>query len=248
MKNPKNYSTSEAKRTRRPTLHRIPTLRALNSGVTPLVRHDLTNLHSAHEFLRALEFNLAQHHTRQLDLHRFCAPWLAKPLARKPDNLRGIAAAMVLIYWRGNEPYFVLTERGSWMELCPGRIEFPGGTWDRNESFASAALRETSEELGIDHEAIQLLGELHPVHNVESNFWVRIYVGWMPKRPNFSPQADEIGAIHEVPLQELITDRCLTNVTIKHGAGVLNIPAFVFEHLQVWGGAAITLGELRQVL
>lgn len=57
---------------------------------------------------------------------------------------------------------FVLFEKRSALVRQPGEISFPGGHFDfkTDKDFLSTALRETTEELGITKEKINVLGKL----------------------------------------------------------------------------------------
>jgi 8-oxo-dGTP pyrophosphatase MutT (NUDIX family) len=61
-----------------------------------------------------------------------------------------------------NDKEFILFEKRSTSVRQPGEISFPGGHFDEkfDADFLSTAIRETSEELGITSEKINVLGKL----------------------------------------------------------------------------------------
>lgn len=68
-------------------------------------------------------------------------------------------AVMILLYQWEEELYIVYEKRGEKISQ-PFEISFPGGKIEEGESPIQAALRETEEELHIEEEQIEMLGEL----------------------------------------------------------------------------------------
>lgn len=83
----------------------------------------------------------------------------------------------------------------------PGEISFPGGKIEDNESPEYAAIRETSEELGIDQSNIEIIGELDYATSKSGSF-VYTFLGIIKNQDaasiNFSK--DEVDEIFFVPL------------------------------------------------
>ena len=71
------------------------------------------------------------------------------------------AAVAVPLLEIDGEDHIVFTVRSNKLRRQPGEISFPGGHCEPNDkSSAHAAMRECSEELGIDLDKIELLGNL----------------------------------------------------------------------------------------
>ena len=86
-----------------------------------------------------------------------------------PSDSR-IAAGLLLLYPREYDVAVPLTVRASHLPRHAGQISLPGGAADPGETLAATALREASEEIGVDPAAVRILGELTPVHVVVSGF------------------------------------------------------------------------------
>src|SRR3954462_302014 len=101
-----------------------------------------------------------------------------------PSDAR-IAAGLLLLYPGEHGPAIALTVRASSLARHPGQISLPGGATDPGETLVQAALREASEEIGVDPASVRVLGELTPVHVLVSGFTLHPIVGIADRRPDF---------------------------------------------------------------
>lgn len=159
-----------------------------------------------------------------------------------PEDAR-TAAALLLIYPGEDGPAIPLTVRSSGLTRHAGQISLPGGASDPGETLAETALREAQEEIGIDRTAVQVLGELTPVHVLVSGFTLHPVVAVTHTRPHFAAAAGEVEEIIEVSLARLRDASHIRRSTrVREGVAV-EYPYFdLFGH-QVWGATAMVLGE-----
>ncbi len=166
---------------------------------------------------------------------------------RRPEGLPGsgrIAAVMLLFF--GGELNFVLTKRPETLKHHPGQISFPGGRVEAGETLQQAAVREVEEEIGVSADQIEVLGSLQPFYVPPSDFTVTPFVGWLDRRPEFVPQAEEVAELIVAPLEHF------TNPAVRRRSDVDNdpvdreVPWFAYRDLQIWGASAIFLDDLIQ--
>jgi 8-oxo-dGTP pyrophosphatase MutT (NUDIX family) len=173
------------------------------------------------------------------------APTPARPgwrIDHYPEDAR-IAAALLLVYPREDGVAIPLTVRASGLARHAGQISLPGGATDPGETLAAAALREASEEIGVDPGAVRVLGELTPVHVLVSGFTVHPVVGVTDTRPAFIAAPGEVEEIVEVSLDDLRdASRIRKGTRIREGVAV-EFPYFDLAGHQVWGATAMVLGE-----
>ena len=67
------------------------------------------------------------------------------------------AAGLILLYPRDNDVAVPLTVRASGLARHAGQISLPGGATDPGETLSEAALREASEEIGVDPSTVRVL-------------------------------------------------------------------------------------------
>lgn len=114
------------------------------------------------------------------------------------------AAVLIPLIWEDGELAVLFQVRSAHLSWQPGEICFPGGrieTVDR--SPVDAAVRETSEELGLQREQIEVLGSLH---EVVSPIGVRLYpsVGYICDVQDIKANPGEVAEVFSVPLSFLL--------------------------------------------
>lgn len=114
------------------------------------------------------------------------------------------AAVAVPLLAIDGEDHVLFTVRSQTLRRQPGEISFPGGHCESTDKTgADAAIRECSEELGIDTSQIELVG---PLDCLVSSIGVKLHaVVVRLHNDEFTPNPDEVGEIFTVPLSYLLT-------------------------------------------
>jgi 8-oxo-dGTP pyrophosphatase MutT (NUDIX family) len=118
------------------------------------------------------------------------------------DDLRPAAVALALIADEQTEPCFILTLRAAKLKNHAGQWALPGGRLEPGESAEQAAMRELSEEVGLDLPAESILGLLDD-YPTRSGFVITPVVVWAGDRSQLKPDPSEVAAVYRVPLGEL---------------------------------------------
>ena len=117
-------------------------------------------------------------------------------------DLRPAAVALVLIADEQAEPCFVLTQRAAKLKHHAGQWALPGGRLETGETVEQAAIRELSEEVGLDLPAESVLGILDD-YPTRSGFVITPVVVWAGSNSRMEPDPGEVAAVYRVPLGEL---------------------------------------------
>lgn len=127
----------------------------------------------------------------------------------------------------------VAIEKSGLLRRHAGQVAFPGGRIEDGETPVQAALREASEEVGVDADSVAVLGELPAASVMASGFDVHTVVGWWQKPEALVPvDLGEVGAVHQLRLAELLDPA--NRATWVHPSGQTG-PVFLVEDLFIWG-------------
>lgn len=121
-----------------------------------------------------------------------------------PDSRKRPAAVLVPVIDREPEASVLFTERTAQLRAHGGQISFPGGRMEADDATpVDTALRETSEETGIDPAFIEVLGFLEP-YQTSTGFRVVPAIGIVAPGFVLRPDSREVEAVFEVPLRFLM--------------------------------------------
>ncbi|MGI8549603.1 MAG: NUDIX hydrolase [Dehalococcoidia bacterium] len=159
------------------------------------------------------------------------------------------AAVLILLYPTPAGDCLLLTVRSELVEHHKGEISFPGGgVHEEDEDLAATALRETSEEVGVDPDVVEILGRLDDLLTI-SNFHVTPFVGVLHRSPyDFIPSPIEVAEVLEVPIAHLLD---AANSEPRQG----QVPGsdhdcidYLFRGHRVWGATARILRQYLDLI
>lgn len=154
-------------------------------------------------------------------------------------------AAVLVLFGPGDGELgdVLLIERPTHMRSHAGQPAFPGGRVDPGESATTAALREATEEVGLEHASVEVVAELPQLWLPPSRFKVTpVLAWWHSPHPLHTLNEHEVSAVHRVPISELVDPANRARVVTR--SGFLG-PAFTVRGMLVWG---FTGGVLAQLL
>ena len=163
------------------------------------------------------------------------------------------AAVLQFIYPVATSYHMVLIKRSSKnpADKHKGQIAFPGGRLEKNDAnLMETALREFEEEVGVQSNSVQVIGELTRLFIPVSGYVVQPYVAISESKPNFTAQVEEVDDIIEMPLDLLLAEdtKKTTALRINDQITLKNVPYYdIFGHI-VWGATAMMLSELEHLM
>lgn len=132
-------------------------------------------------------------------------PWAPEIWAERKFGERHPAQAAVLVPIVMRErPTVLLTERTTHLSTHSGQVAFPGGKRDDTDlDAADTALREAQEEIGLEREWVEVIGEL-PTYTTGTRFIITPVVALVRPDHRLTLNAFEVADAFEVPLQFLM--------------------------------------------
>ncbi len=166
------------------------------------------------------------------------------------DDTLARAAVLLPLYEVGGEIHVLFTRRSELVEHHKGQISFPGGGYDASDpDLKFTAVRETWEEIGVDPDHIDVIGQLDEMITI-SNFLVRPFVGRIlrPAPYPFVHSEIEVAEIIEVPLAHLQDEtNTVSELRTYQGREVVAYSFRCGDHL-IWGATARILKQFLDLL
>lgn len=97
----------------------------------------------------------------------------------------------------------VLTRRGSGLKNHAGQWALPGGRMETGENPGQTALRELSEEVGLNLDVDSIIGYLDDF-TTRSGFIIKPVVVWGGTGVELIPNPGEVASVHRIPLAEFM--------------------------------------------
>jgi 8-oxo-dGTP pyrophosphatase MutT (NUDIX family) len=154
------------------------------------------------------------------------------------ENLKASAVLMPIFHNRGQ--YHVLfTERSDEVVFHKGQVCFPGGTREPSDSsLLQTALRESQEEIGLEAEDIEILGELDDILTFVTNYVISPFVAFIPYPHSLKTDGREVKGAFSVPLSFLMDE-----ANFKQDSY-----AYEYEGHIIWGATARILRQFVDLL
>jgi 8-oxo-dGTP pyrophosphatase MutT (NUDIX family) len=154
----------------------------------------------------------------------------------QPGTELKAAAVLVPLLHREGELHVLYTRRSDRLASHRGEVAFPGGRFDRRDPhLLAAALREAHEEVGIEPQAVDVLGSFEGRRTHSTNIMVTPFVGMVRGTPELRPDPKEVAEIFEVPLTALADPRHRGAHRSQRNGATSHRPAIVYQRQIIWG-------------
>jgi 8-oxo-dGTP pyrophosphatase MutT (NUDIX family)/GNAT superfamily N-acetyltransferase len=156
-------------------------------------------------------------------------------------------SAVLIALFEGDRGAEVVLTRRSWiLSSHRGEVSFPGGRTDPGEHPHQTALREAREEIGLQEDDVEIVGELDQIATVVSRSIIVPVVARLRSRPEIRPMTAEVDRILLVPLVELLSPR--TYRSERWGLDWERVVHFFeLDDETVWGATARMLFQLLSI-
>jgi len=152
---------------------------------------------------------------------------------KKPTILDAIYRSSVIIpIIKVDENYHILFQvRSLSLNRQPGEICFPGGKIEKDEDAFNCAIRETSEELNICKDKIEIIGELDRLVT-PFNMIIYSFCGVLNdvEFNSIKFNKDEVSSIFSVPISELLNQNPAVSNMIINTQPTENFPFHLVQN------------------
>ena len=158
------------------------------------------------------------------------------------------AAVLIPIIGREKEATILLTRRSDALNHHAGQVSFPGGRHEKSDlSMRDTALRETEEEIGLNRDAVEVIGELSK-YETRTGFSVKPFVGLIKPPFELNVDSKEVADVFEVPIS-FVLDRKNHERHSREWQNTMR-HFYVFPHPKyyIWGATAGMLVNLAELM
>ena len=158
------------------------------------------------------------------------------------DSKRVSAAVLVPIYERDGQYHILFIKRTEWVAKHKGEISFPGGTFEeRDGTLLNTALRETTEEISLKPDDVEILGELDDEVSVKTNYIITPFLASISWPYEFKVDGGETEEIIEAPIQSLM-DIGQSRQEVR-GSEMETVYYYNYRGRVIWGATARILNK-----
>lgn len=157
------------------------------------------------------------------------------------------AGVLLPLFQKNRKTHILLTKRTDRVEHHKGQISFPGGAFNYEDlDCLTTALRETEEEIGIEMDTVEILGELDHLVTI-TNFRICPYVGIIPYPYPFILSPFEVERLIELPLDYLLKEDLKEGPVSFNGQSIFNL-WINYQGDIIWGATARILKNFLEIL
>ena len=164
-------------------------------------------------------------------------------------DARSISSAVLIpVFDKQGEYHILFTKRTDRVRDHKGQISFPGGAYEEQDgTLRNTALRETTEEIGLAPEAVELLGELDDMPTLSSGYIISPFVGIIPWPYPFKIDPIEVDKLIEVPIPALLDKNNLHPFTEVMDDQEIATYAYHYQGNIIWGATYRILSQFLDI-
>jgi len=162
------------------------------------------------------------------------------------DPKRIPSAVLVPIYKKDGQYHVLFIKRTEWVEKHKGEISFPGGTYEaQDKTLLTTALRESDEEISLNPDDVEILGELDDESSVTTNYVITPFLAFVPYPYEFRADGQETAETIEAPIQTLL-DIGFSRQEL-HDSEMVTVYQYNYQGRIIWGATARILAKFLEI-
>lgn len=154
------------------------------------------------------------------------------------------AAVLVPLFEHEGEVHVLLTLRRADLRHHGGQVSFPGGRLEPGEEARAAALREAQEEVGLEPERVELIGQLDETLVLATGFRLTPWVGVVPYPYPYVAHPGEVESLLYISFTSLLRPQVHHSERREAYGMVHEVHYYELPLVTVWGATARVLHQL----
>jgi len=144
-------------------------------------------------------------------------------------------------------PELVFTRRSQDLTNHKGEISFPGGRLDGRESALDAALREAREEIDLDPNHVEIIGQLTSLNTYVSKSHIVPIVGLLKNKPSLNARNAEVDRVFTVPVADLVRLDTYAEEQWGEPPNQFRLHFFHLDDETIWGATGRMLYQIISI-
>ncbi len=159
------------------------------------------------------------------------------------------SSVLILFYEKDETIMVPFIKRQNYKGVHSGQISFPGGKIEpEDKNLQETALREAKEEIGLNINNVEIIGNLTDIYIYPSDNLVTPYIGLYHSNPDFTADEREVREIIEISFSEILKNENICESEVEAAdRKKYNVPCFKLSNQIIWGATAMILNELRHI-
>jgi 8-oxo-dGTP pyrophosphatase MutT (NUDIX family) len=157
------------------------------------------------------------------------------------------AAVLMPLFERRGQPHLLLTLRTEDVETHKGQVSFPGGMRHGDEDLETTALRETHEEIGLDHGRVEILGRFHDYVS-STDYRVTPFAGYVREPFDLVLQPAEVAEVLEVPFGAFFDPARFRVEKMTLRDRLIDVYFYSYGTYEIWGLTARIIRDFLAAL
>jgi len=158
------------------------------------------------------------------------------------------ASVLAIFLNTSDKTHILFTEKAHNIGYHSDQVSFPGGSIEKNETALEAALRETKEEIGIEKDALDILGRFHDDSVPVTGYIVTPYAAFLRIKPEFKLQSAEVTDIFTVPFEFFLNESNYKSQSILLRGNKLMFDGYKYMDHIIWGLTCRFIRSLVEII
>ena len=159
------------------------------------------------------------------------------------------SAVLIPIFSKEAEYQILFIKRSQGVAFHKGQAAFPGGNQEPHDSnLLQTALREAKEEIGLEAEDVEIVGELDDFTTTTSGYIMSPFVAFIPYPYQFQLYTREVEDVFYVPISALMNESNFRQdyypTEDKAGLGY----AYEYQGRIIWGATARIVKQFMELI
>jgi len=156
---------------------------------------------------------------------------------------------LIPVFQKDGQYHILFIQRTDRVQDHKGQISFPGGAYEEADGTQlNTALREAREEIGLNPDDVEILGELDDTATMGTRYIISPFIGLIPYPYQFKLDKWETEELIEIPLPVLLDKDNGGEDAVTVDGNKINTYIYRYGNKVIWGATARILKQFLGII